>query len=78
MMHGAPVQVGDPDALGIRDLGDPDFGDPIEIREDEIPVFWACGVTPQTVAMDVRPPLMITHGPGHMFMTDRLHAEYEV
>jgi uncharacterized protein YcsI (UPF0317 family) len=78
MMHGAPVHVGDPDALGIRDIDDPEFGDPISIKEDEIPVFWACGVTPQAVAMDVRPPLMITHSPGHMFITDRLHAEYEV
>jgi uncharacterized protein YcsI (UPF0317 family) len=69
-VHGAPVHVGDPAALGIRDLGKPDFGDPVTIRPGEIPVFWACGVTPQAVAMQAKPPLMISHAPGHMFITD--------
>lgn len=69
-VHGAPVHVGDPGGLGIRDLGRPDFGDPMTIRPGEIPVFWACGVTPQAVAMQAKPPLMITHAPGHMFITD--------
>ncbi len=69
-VHGAPVHVGTPEALGIRDLGRPDFGDPVTIRPGEVPVFWACGVTPQAVAMAVKPPLMITHAPGHMFVTD--------
>lgn len=69
-VHGAPVHIGDPAAIGIRDLGRPDFGDPVTIRPGEIPVFWACGVTPQAVAMQVKPPLMITHAPGHMFITD--------
>lgn len=69
-VHGAPVQVGDPAAIGIRDLGKPDFGDPVTIRPGEVPVFWACGVTPQAVAMQSKPPLMITHAPGHMFVTD--------
>jgi uncharacterized protein YcsI (UPF0317 family) len=77
-MHGAPVHVGDPASLGIRDLDEPEFGESISIGEDEVPVFWACGVTPQAVAMSARPPLMITHSPGHMFITDRLNAEYEV
>jgi uncharacterized protein YcsI (UPF0317 family) len=77
-MHGAPVHVGDPDVLGVRDLGEPEFGDPISMDEDQIPVFWACGVTPQAVAMKAAPPLMITHSPGHMFVTDRLDGEYEV
>lgn len=77
-MHGAPVHVGDPDALGVRNLAEPEFGDPIEIAEDQIPVFWGCGVTPQAVAMKAAPSLMITHSPGHMFITDRLDAEYEV
>ena len=77
-MHGAPVHVGDPDALGVRDLREPEFGDPISIEEDQVPVFWACGVTPQAVAMKAAPPLVITHSPGHMFITDRLDAEYEV
>lgn len=69
-VHGAPVHVGAPEALGIRDLGRPDFGNPVTIRPGEVPVFWACGVTPQAVAMRVKPPLMITHAPGHMFVTD--------
>ena len=68
--HGAPVHIGDPAAIGINDLSRPDMGDPVEIRENEVPVFWACGVTPQAVAMDSKPPLMITHSPGHMFITD--------
>lgn len=69
-VHGAPVHIGDPAAIGIRDLGRPDFGDPVTIRPGEIPVFWACGVTPQAVAMQVKPALMLTHAPGHMFITD--------
>ena len=69
-VHGAPIQVGEPDAIGISDVLAPDLGDPVEIREGEVPVFWACGVTPQAVAMRSRPPLMITHSPGHMFITD--------
>ena len=77
-MHGAPVHVGDPDSLGIRELDEPEFGDSISIEEDEIPVFWACGVTPQAVAMKAGLPLVITHSPGHMFITDRRNAEYEV
>jgi uncharacterized protein YcsI (UPF0317 family) len=77
-MHGAPVHVGNPEALGIKDLSNPEFGEPVRFEEVQMPVFWACGVTPQAIAMNVRPPLMITHSPGHMFITDRLHSEYEV
>ena len=69
-VHGAPVHIGDPEAIGIRDVSAPDLGDPLEIRDGEVPVFWACGVTPQAVAMKSKPPLMITHSPGHMFITD--------
>ena len=69
-VHGAPVHIGDPAVIGIRDVTRPDLGDPVEIREDEVPVFWACGVTPQAVAMRSKPPLMITHSPGYMFITD--------
>ena len=69
-VHGAPIHIGDPSRLGIVDVNNPDFGDPVEIKEDEIPVFWACGVTPQAVAMSSKPPFMITHSPGHMFVTD--------
>ncbi len=68
--HGAPVHVGDPDALGIKDLQKPDFGDPPEIRAGEVPVFWACGVTPQMALKRAKPDLVITHAPGYMFITD--------
>ena len=69
-VHGAPIHIGDPAAIGVRDVTAPDLGDPVEIEEGEVPVFWACGVTPQAVAMSSKPPLMITHSPGHMFITD--------
>jgi uncharacterized protein YcsI (UPF0317 family) len=64
------VHVGDPAALGITDLDRPDFGDPVDIRDGEVPVFWACGVTPQAAVMASRPPLAICHAPGHMAITD--------
>jgi len=69
-VHGAPVHLGSPEQIGIADLSRPDFGDAVEIRDGEIPVFWACGVTPQAVAMATKSPLMITHSPGCMFVTD--------
>ncbi|EAX48251.1 protein of unknown function DUF1445 [Thermosinus carboxydivorans Nor1] len=69
-VHGAPVHIGDPAAIGIKDLSTPDFGDAVTIKPGEVPVFWACGVTPQAVAMTVKPELMITHAPGHMFICD--------
>ncbi len=75
--HGTPVHFGNPMALGIRDLDRPDFGDPVELRPGEVPVFWACGVTPQAAAMEVRPPLLITHQPGHMFVTDWRDTDLE-
>ena len=68
--HGAPIHMGDPEHIGITDLSRPDWGDAVEIRPGEVPVFWACGVTPQAVALASRPPFMITHSPGHMFITD--------
>lgn len=68
--HGAPVHFGDPATIGVRDINRPDFGDAVETRSGEVPVFWACGVTPQAVVMEVKPPLAITHKPGHMFVTD--------
>lgn len=70
MAHGAPLQVGDAEGLGIRDLGAPDYGAPVEIRDGEVPVFWACGVTPQEAIMRARPGLAITHAPGYMFVSD--------
>jgi len=69
-VHGAPLHIGSPEKIGIGDLSRPDYGDPVEIRDDEVPVFWACGVTPQAVALQSKPSLMITHAPGYMFITD--------
>ena len=77
-VHGAPVHIGDPAKIGIRDISHPDYGDPMEIRGDEVPVFWACGVTPQAVALRSKPPLMITHSPGYMFITDIRDEELAV
>jgi uncharacterized protein YcsI (UPF0317 family) len=75
--HGAPVHIGDPSAIGVRDIARPDFGDAVEMRPDEVPVFWACGVTPQAVVMHARPPWCITHKPGHMFVSDWRDAQLE-
>jgi len=68
--HGAPVHIGNPEAIGITRLDQPDYGEVQPFTEGDVPVFWACGVTPQAVALAARPPLMITHSPGHMFITD--------
>lgn len=69
-VHGAPIHIGNPASIGIKDIYKPDFGDAVTINSGEVPVFWACGVTPQAAAMHVKPALMITHAPGHMFITD--------
>ena len=69
-VHGAPVHIGRPDLIGIEDLSRPWVGDPTEVRDDELPLFWACGVTPQSVVLEARPSLCITHAPGHMLVTD--------
>ncbi|MGE7835552.1 putative hydro-lyase [Viridibacillus arvi] len=69
-VHGAPVHIGEPSQIGITDVNTPDFGDAVTIKDDEVPVFWACGVTPQAVAMESKPAIMITHGPGCMFISD--------
>lgn len=69
-VHGAPLHFGDPAAIGIRDINTPDFGDAVTIREGEVPVFWACGVTPQVAIEQARPPICITHSPGCMLVTD--------
>ncbi|MCH7606666.1 MAG: putative hydro-lyase [Chloroflexi bacterium] len=76
--HGAPVHIGDPEAIGIKDLDRPDFGDRVDILPGEVPVFWACGVTPQAVALSCKPPLMFAHGPGKMFITDQRDVDYAV
>lgn len=74
-VHGAPVQIGHPEAIGVADMMKPDYGDPVEIREGEIPVFWPCGVTPQAAVENAKPPIVITHAPGHMFITDIRNAD---
>jgi len=74
-VHGAPVHLGDPSLIGIADLARPDYGDAVAVLDDEIPVFWACGVTPQAALENARVPLAITHAPGCMLVTDRLNHE---
>jgi uncharacterized protein YcsI (UPF0317 family) len=77
-VHGAPVHVGDPAALGIADLGKPDFGDAVALEDGDVPMFWACGVTSQAAVMRAKPPFAITHEPGHMFITDARDTDYRV
>lgn len=69
-VHGAPVHIGNPEAIGIKDIFSPDYGDSVTVNEGETPVFWACGVTPQNAVIQSKPPIAITHSPGHMFITD--------
>jgi uncharacterized protein YcsI (UPF0317 family) len=69
-VHGAPVHLGLPESIGIKDIGKPDYGDAVPIGADELPVFWACGVTPQAVIAQVKPAFCITHAPGAMLITD--------
>ncbi|GAA1779406.1 putative hydro-lyase [Streptomonospora arabica] len=77
-VHGAPVHVGDPAGLGVADLDAPDFGDPVEVRPGEVPVFWACGVTPQAAVAASAPEFAIAHAPGHMAITDARDHDYRV
>lgn len=77
-VHGTPVHTGAPEQLGIKDIMQPDFGSPVCIKENEIPVFWACGVTPQAAIMKSRIPFALSHAPGHMFITDVPDAAYHV
>jgi uncharacterized protein YcsI (UPF0317 family) len=77
-VHGAPVHVGDPAALGIADLARPDHGEAVDAAPGDVPVFWACGVTPQAALAASRPPFAITHAPGHMFVTDVPDTAYVV
>lgn len=78
LAHGAPLHVGDPAALGIDDLSRPDFGDPVELRDGEVPVFWACGVTPQAAMQRAALPTCVTHIPGQMLVTDLLINDLEL
>ena len=77
-VHGAPVHIGKPELIGIADLMQPDYGDPVPLRADEIPVFWACGVTPQSVVATAKPEFCITHYPGCMLVTDRRNSEFAI
>jgi len=77
-VHGAPVHIGNPERIGISDIHQPDFGDSVTMKDGEVPVFWACGVTPQAIAMHVKPKIMITHAPGHMFVTDLKNEDFSV
>lgn len=74
-VHGAPIHIGDPSKIGIKDIRKPDFGEAVTIKSGEVPVFWACGVTPQTVVMNAKPDICIAHAPGHMFVGDLLNEE---
>jgi uncharacterized protein YcsI (UPF0317 family) len=77
-VHGAPVHIGKPELIGIADLAKPDYGDAVEVADDELPVFWACGVTPQAVIATVKPEFCITHFPGSMLVTDRKNSEFAI
>lgn len=77
-VHGAPVHAGDPSLIGIRDIQQPDYGEFVEIKENEVPVFWACGVTPQNVLLTAKLPLAITHTPGFMFVSDLKNKDFAI
>lgn len=77
-VHGAPIQIGNPAEIGIYDLANPDYGDAVTINENEIPVFWACGVTPQAAVMASKPKFAITHSPGHMLITNVSNKDLSV
>lgn len=77
-VHGAPIHLGDPSLIGISNLDEPDFGDSVTVNEHEIPVFWACGVTPQVVVEQSKPPFCITQGPGDMLVTDMLNSRMAI
>ena len=77
-VHGAPIHLGDPGLIGIENLDQPDYGDAVTMAADELPVFWACGVTPQVALEKARPPFAITHSPGHMLVTDLRNSQLAV
>jgi len=77
-VHGAPVHLGHPQSIGIADINKPDYGDPVPVGTDEIPVFWACGVTPQSVIAAAKLPFAITHAPGLMLVTDLMNKQLAV
>lgn len=75
--HGPPIHFGAPEEIGIQRINRPDYGDEVEIHPGEVPVFWACGVTPQAALVEAKPPFALTHTPGHMFLTDLKDADLE-
>ncbi len=77
-VHGSPIHIGDPSVLGITDITKPDFGESVPIYKGEVPVFWCCGVTPQSVVMHTKPSFCITHSPGHMLITDITNSELKL
>ncbi|MGB1310093.1 MAG: putative hydro-lyase [Leucothrix sp.] len=77
-VHGAPVHLGDPSLIGIADINQPEFGDAVTIHENELPVFWACGVTPQVALEQAKPPFCITHSPGCMLVTDIQNSQLAI
>ncbi|MBZ8176943.1 putative hydro-lyase [Corynebacterium sp. 3HC-13] len=77
-VHGTPVHIGDPTSIGIDDLAQPDYGDAVDIPDGTVPVFWACGVTPQAIVMNSRPDFAITHAPGKMLVTDIRDMNYQI
>jgi uncharacterized protein YcsI (UPF0317 family) len=77
-VHGAPVHLGKPELIGIKDIAKPDYGDAVPVRDDEFPVFWACGVTPQAVIAAAKLPFAITHAPGLMLVTDLQNKQLAV
>lgn len=74
-VHGAPIHIGDPAEIGITDIMKPDYGEAVDIYDGEVPVFWPCGVTPQAAVENAKPPIVITHSPGYMFITDIINSE---
>ena len=77
-VHGAQVHFDKPEMIGIKNISKPDYGDAVSIQPDEVPVFWACGVTPQSVILQSRPDFAITHAPGHMLVTDARNSEFSI
>jgi uncharacterized protein YcsI (UPF0317 family) len=77
-VHGAPIHLGKPELIGISDVSRPDWGDPVPINDDEIPVFWACGVTPQSVVAVAKPHFCIMHYPGSMLVTDKRNIDFAI
>jgi len=77
-VHGEPVHIGYPEMIGIRNLAQIDYGDAVEVKKEEIPVFWACGVTPQNVLINAKLPFAVTHAPGYMFVGDQKNEDFVV